>query len=424
MKATYSVAHISDQVFYWDGCTWYTAGGFPLAELVQSSSSAIDGWSFFGRLVTVEHPPDGVLAVSIPEGLDVSFIGPRLISRGILGYVRNLPEYFRQLRSCIKGHDVVWVKSNLVAAWFALPFLLGSGAFRVSHQIGDPAQIAVGPRLLIPIIRYFASGMTRLVHRFSDVNVFVSEQLRREYGSVSRESWVYNESRLRSEQIIDPGSLSEDLHRPVRLIYVGRFSPEKGIPVLLRALPKLHCDFELRLVGSGSQQGQLERLASELSVRDRVQFLGAMAWGDALFDVMRNSDILILPSHTEGLGLVLLEAMSQGLPVVASDVGGIPEIVVHEVTGLLFPVGDADALAALLSRLIGDKGLRTRVRKTALEVARLNTIDRQLGKMFGRLFARQERATGLDRGFISLMINRHADGGVFQDEDHVSSKSG
>jgi glycosyltransferase involved in cell wall biosynthesis len=171
---------------------------------------------------------------------------------------------------------------------------------------------------------------------------------------------------------------------------VGRLSPEKGIPILLRAVTKLECDYDLRLVGSGQQQGQLEGLASELGVRHKVHFLGTISWGDALFELMRDSDILILPSHTEGLPLVLLEGMSQGLPVVASNVGGVPEIVRDEVTGLLFPVGDVDALAGAISRLVSDDPLRIKLRKNALGVARENTLDRQLCKMFVRLFARLE----------------------------------
>jgi glycosyltransferase involved in cell wall biosynthesis len=305
------------------------------------------------------------------------------------------------LRSCIDNHDVVWLKANFVAAWIALPFLCGSKTYRVSHQVGDPAKIAVGPSLLLPPIRLLAAAMTCLVHRVADVNVFVSRQLADHYGRKSCEPWICNESRLRPDQIVDPSSLPQDLHQPIRLLYVGRLSPEKGIPILLRAATKLACDYELRLAGSGQQEVELKSLASALGVQHKVHFLGPISWGDALFDLMRSSDILILPSHTEGLGLVLLEAMSQGLPVVASDVGGIPEVVRDGVTGLLFPAGDADALAAAISKLVNHDRLRIEVRKNALEVARDNTIDRQLCKMFVRLFARLDAAKEPGQGIFS-----------------------
>jgi glycosyltransferase involved in cell wall biosynthesis len=384
--------YISDQVFYWDGDTWYTSNGFPLREVVDAAGGAIGAWTFFGRLLWVKQPPEDALPVRAPVGLDVSFVGPWLNSRGIGGYIRNLPVYIRLLRKCIGNHDVVWVKANFVAAWLALPFLWRASAFRISHQVGDPARIAACPQLLRPVIRLFAAAMTRLVHRVANINVFVSRQLSDRYGRKRGESWICNESRIRPEQIIDPVSLPLSLHRPLRLLYVGRFSPEKGVPVLLRAVTKLAVDYELRLVGCGRQQGELELLVSDLGINDKVQFCGAEPWGEALFTVIRSSDILILPSYTEGLGLVLLEAMSQGVPVVASNVGGIPEIVNHGVSGLLFPVGDADALAREIGAVAGDALLRNKLRTNALQVARQNTLDGQLCKMFAKLAGRMENA--------------------------------
>jgi len=387
MIIAHRLVHISDQVFYCDGDTWYTSNGFPLRELVESAGGAIGAWSFFGRLLWVKQPPEDALPVRAPAGLEVSFVGPRMKSRGIGGYVRNLPAYLRLLRRCIEDHDVVWVKANLVAAWLALPFLRGARAFRISHQIGDPAEMVAGPPLLRPAIRLLAAAMTRLVHRAADTNVFVSRQLSDRYGRKNCESWICNESRIRPEQIIDRLSLPSGPHCPLRLLYVGRLSPEKGIPVLLRAVTKLACDYELRIVGSGPQQGELELLAADLGIGDKVQFCGSRPWGEVLSTVMRSSDILVLPSYTEGLGLVLLEAMSQGVPVVASNVGGIPEIVNHGVSGLLFPVGDADALARAIVAVVSDQLLWNQLRTNALQVARQNTLDGQLCKMFAKLAA-------------------------------------
>jgi glycosyltransferase involved in cell wall biosynthesis len=77
--------------------------------------------------------------------------------------------------------------------------------------------------------------------------------------------------------------------------------------------------------------------------------------------VLASLDVLVLPSAYEEMGSVLTEAMASGLPVVASDVGGIPEVVRHGETGLLVPPGDVDALAAALDRLVADAGLRARL---------------------------------------------------------------
>jgi glycosyltransferase involved in cell wall biosynthesis len=82
--------------------------------------------------------------------------------------------------------------------------------------------------------------------------------------------------------------------------------------------------------------------------------------------VLASLDVLVLPSAYEEMGSVLTEALASGLPVVASDVGGIPEVVHHGVTGLLVPPGDVDALAAALDRLAADAGLRARLAAGAL----------------------------------------------------------
>lgn len=394
MNVVFRLAYISDQLFYQKDDVWYTSNGFPLTELAESAGGAIASWTFFGRLLQVDTPPRGALPVTPPPGLRLFFAGPRFKRRGLVGYLGSMRSYLTQLRNCIGSHDVIWMKANFAAAWLALPFLRRSRAFRISHQVGDPAQIAVGPVFLLPLIRRVACALTRLVHRKADLNVFVSRQLAEIYSS-KPDYWIYNESRLRPTHIVDGPLPLRSLEKPVRLIYVGRLSPEKGVPVLLRAIACVSFPIELSIVGSGHQRQEIDGLAMSLGIRGRIQFLGAVNWGPDLLGVIRQSDILVLPSYTEGLGLVLLEAMSQGVCVVASNVGGIPEIVRDRVTGLLFPPGNVEALAEALTRLAEDDDLRHQLRNNALEVARENTLDRQLCGMFERLLARLRNNVGI-----------------------------
>jgi glycosyltransferase involved in cell wall biosynthesis len=140
-------------------------------------------------------------------------------------------------------------------------------------------------------------------------------------------------------------------------LFVGRLVPRKGVDVLLRALatPAL-LDARLTIVGDGSERPRLEALATTLRVSSRVTFTGLVA-APALDAHFRACDALALPavddalSGTEGLGVVLIEALSYGKPVVASDIGGIPDVVRHGETGLLVPPGDPSALAAALASL-------------------------------------------------------------------------
>jgi glycosyltransferase involved in cell wall biosynthesis len=101
--------------------------------------------------------------------------------------------------------------------------------------------------------------------------------------------------------------------------------------------------------------------------------------------VLRGGAVLALPSATEGLGLVIVEAMSQGLPVVGTRVGGIPELVRDGVNGLLVDVHRPDQLAAAFLRLQDDPALRARLAAAALQTARENTLERQTGALLARV---------------------------------------
>ena len=143
------------------------------------------------------------------------------------------------------------------------------------------------------------------------------------------------------------------------VVCVGRLSPEKGQTGLLRAFAQLrtsHPDLSLRLVGDGPDRDALERLSQELSVGDAVTFAGRLPEPDTLVEIAL-ADLLVLPSFMEGLPIVLMEAMALGVPVIASRVAGIPELVVDGKTGVLFAPSNWDELAQCIARLLGDKAL-------------------------------------------------------------------
>ncbi len=146
---------------------------------------------------------------------------------------------------------------------------------------------------------------------------------------------------------------------------VARLSPEKGIHHLLQAHSILRSRgvlIRLVLVGEGPQRSDLEMLARTLGISTTVEFLG---YQEHVETFLSTFDIFVLPSMTEGIPLSLLEAMANGLPVVATNVGGIPEIVVHQESGLLVSPGQPEALAQALEQLIQDPGEADRIAKNA-----------------------------------------------------------
>ncbi len=141
------------------------------------------------------------------------------------------------------------------------------------------------------------------------------------------------------------------------VLYVGQLIRGKGVDLLLRALALVETSFRAVIVGRGNAEASLRKLSRDLGLADRVEFAG---WVDneELPRYYALTDILAVPSRwPEPFGMVGLEAMRHGKPVVAFDVGGIPDWLTHEHTGLLVAPGDVVAYANALQRLITDREL-------------------------------------------------------------------
>ncbi|MBN1909740.1 MAG: glycosyltransferase family 4 protein [Pirellulales bacterium] len=148
----------------------------------------------------------------------------------------------------------------------------------------------------------------------------------------------------------------------------GRLSPEKDWQTLLHAFSKLHSQVDgpvrLVLVGNGPLEETLRRLAAELGIGDFVTFTGAVAHPEAMA-MLRQSDVSVLPSRFEGLGMAAIEAMQCGVPTITADFEASADFIEHNVTGHRFPRGDSESLADLLlwhyrnpkdSRAMGRRG--------------------------------------------------------------------
>lgn len=151
--------------------------------------------------------------------------------------------------------------------------------------------------------------------------------------------------------------------RAGKFLYTGRLSVEKGLSVLFESLKLLRDagrDFELTLVGDGVDRERLESLGRELAIDRHLVFAGYRNQ-EEVGEYLRKSDIFILPSFAEGVPVSLMEAMAAGIPVIATNVGGVAELVESERTGLLVPPADSAALAEAIARYQDDPELRRRV---------------------------------------------------------------
>lgn len=144
------------------------------------------------------------------------------------------------------------------------------------------------------------------------------------------------------------------------VLYVGSLIRGKGVDLLLRALATVQCPFTLNVVGTGKSEATLRELAKHLKIDGQVNFAGWVP-NEEVARYYRSAKVVAVPSAwPEPFGLVGLEAMRHGRPVVAFRVGGIPDWLVHEETGLMAPPLDTEALAGALERLLGDTGTARR----------------------------------------------------------------
>ncbi|MCF6508470.1 glycosyltransferase family 4 protein [Blastococcus sp. MG754426] len=155
--------------------------------------------------------------------------------------------------------------------------------------------------------------------------------------------------------------------RPRRVVLLGRIDEGKGVPELLRAFERLDDlpDVELVLAGPPADPRVVALVEEAARARPgRVSYAGSLRRAEAQ-ELLRTAYLLALPSHAEGLPMVVIEAMSRGIPAVTTPVGAMEELVTHGANGFLVPPGDVDALTEHLARLLGDPALRDEMARAA-----------------------------------------------------------
>jgi glycosyltransferase involved in cell wall biosynthesis len=226
---------------------------------------------------------------------------------------------------------------------------------------------------------HLMEGLWRLIGRRTAV-VVVGPELEERYGDARRLLGVAI-SLVRADDLVD-GERPLPEGGEIRVLSVGRLETEKNPLLLADVLERLNRgDRPWRLVvcGEGPMEDDLRRRLEALGVADRCDLLGYVPFGDALSSAYHGSDLLLHVSWTEGLPQVLFEAFAAGLPVVATDVGGI-RAAVGDAT-VLVPAGDADAAAAALRALVDDDEKRTTLVERGLTHARAHTIEAETARV-------------------------------------------
>jgi glycosyltransferase involved in cell wall biosynthesis len=173
--------------------------------------------------------------------------------------------------------------------------------------------------------------------------------------------------------------------------FTGRIVERKGVEILVRAFAKnrgLLISSNLIIVGIGPEESKIRNLLVELDIADNVRFIGQVANVEELYQL---SDIFVLPSYAEGMPNALLEAMACGLPVIASRIGGVVDVVEEGKTGILFEPGNVAELSSALKRLLEDGALRRKLgaeaRKTIIEKFSIDKVAYEYIGLYKKLLS-------------------------------------
>lgn len=242
-----------------------------------------------------------------------------------------------------------------------------------------------------PLVSRFFLAIERLMASITDRMVALSEGERNDYirfsvsspdKIVTIHSGVEIDRYMKAEVNVEEKRRSLGLN-PNGLVVgtVGWLLPIKGPIHLLNAMAHIwrnHPEIRLVFVGKGELEGKLRAEASRMGVSERVTFLG---WRDDIPEIMQILDIFVLPSLNEGMGRVLVEAMAAGRPVVASRVGGIPDLVEHKKNGFLVGPGDVNGTSLAIKRLLIDREMRDEMGRMGRAMAQNFTVEGMVEKI-------------------------------------------
>ena len=269
-------------------------------------------------------------------------------NEGVFSYLKNLVSFAvflkRRKIDFIYFLDFVWWKPAeiLAASLLEIPMLTFTGFYKTEESLkgflGKMDLIVANSHKTAEM--YLENGLenrVRVIHNFIDTDRYASAES-------CRDELDFGDSKL--------------------IGYVGVLHPIKGIEFLLDAMPailKIHPNTELALVGKEKESGfkaLLEQKVKDMSLERHVHFLGHRS---DIPELMKAFDMLVVPSLDEPFGYINIEAGAASTSVIASNVGGIPEIIKHEQTGLLVPPRDSEAIAEACIRLLSDSQLRKRL---------------------------------------------------------------
>jgi glycosyltransferase involved in cell wall biosynthesis len=383
------LAVFTGQYFWFDGQHYSTDEAF--VEFVNSFHTYFDRIVFCDSVVEERKTQPYVLDPKFAEVCAFPYFNLHSLWKAI---PIVFPKIYCTIRKNINNWDIVWLHAPhpLSLLFVCICRMVNKPYFFFVRQnlkdyvrlrfFGVKLPVAVSlARMLECVLRHLSRNTVTFV---------VGRELFDTYSQSGRRVHEAIVSLVSEKCIANLGSRRKrDRTGPVRLLSVGRLDPEKGISCLIQAIEGLvrggKKNVILRIAGSGSEEKRLQEKVRRLGLSDHVRFLGYVPHGDELFALYRDSDIFVLPSLTEGFPQTLLEAMACGVPVVATGVGGIPDLIKDGENGLLVAPACPRKICEAIKRLISDEKVRERLVKNGFACAKNHTMEAERRRILGQI---------------------------------------
>lgn len=328
----------------------YTNLAFPYFYW-QDYLNYFDKVTIVARSKKITKLEDGMVKVN---GRNVDFISlPYYI--GVKEFVKKSPQLSFVLFQTAKNNSHFLLRSgnSTNILFFFLVFMNKPYIREYPGNVKEGVIGFAGNSFKVRVLGSLLDNVAKVQSRFSNANSFVSKYCCNLYSS-DKPSFIF--SSFKSSEIV---ALKDDYNigDTVNIVSVGRLEGEKGHINMLESIKDLP-NFQFHIIGDGNQRNNLETYAAENNIN--AVFYGSVTDREKLFRIVKEADLFLIPSFTEGMPRALLEAMTIGLPCIGTNVGGIPEVL--EKTALYEP-NDIQTLQKMLIKLSTDESQRSRMGK-------------------------------------------------------------
>jgi glycosyltransferase involved in cell wall biosynthesis len=314
-----------------NGLLWYEEGGILGFKFEEIEKLILIGFKVnekFDGYIYNKGTENGIFVVGPRFKEEKKYILDRLINIFL-----TLKEIWKN-RKILKDVDLVYASFfEYVAFEFLLLKLICKKSKFIVYIIGDYPELNYRKKRSI-LLKIFLLISQKTSQMLADESWFLSEYLMRKYKT--KNSVLIRSSSISEKDILISKSFN---NKKIVLVFLGRFAEEKNpyLPILITVkLKEKGYNIFLNLVGDGALKNKIEKLIQDFKLNNNVKMWGWLKNKEQMFKILRNSEILLFTSKQgEGLGLVILEAMSQGLPVIATKCGGPEEIIMDKINGYL-----------------------------------------------------------------------------------------